>query len=336
MKEEKLFKAVRNVEDDLICEMMDYSPDLNITGEESEGVLYIVPAGVKRKRRLWRYPVMTAAMLGVMGGALFVINSNGFLSEKLIAALNGETSETFAEENGENAAETSAKASEEEAAQPEGENTIEETKSVVGEAPSLIVPIKVELAFGGTDALFVNSFPTVPQSDIGDEYFTEMSTKELFEYYGLTGFVVALENDIIVEVTDKAISHGIYFLPDGGIYDINTFTFEMSESEKSPSFANRFSVTVGKEKRFAQEYDSPLWKMYYIEEIDRVFSVEERYGCTVMFSGISEEINMGPSWDDDKPPQAHNKSFDYKSYAVSALNQIRGNLVYPGHLCGDK
>lgn len=77
MKEEKLFDMVRNVDDELICEMLEYSPD-SAKGGEYEGVLYSVPEKV-RKIHYWKYPVTAAALLLVTAGMLFIFNSGSAL-----------------------------------------------------------------------------------------------------------------------------------------------------------------------------------------------------------------------------------------------------------------
>ena len=77
MKEEKLFDIVKNVDDDLICEMLEYSPD-SAKDDVYEGVLYSVPENTG-KMRFWRYPVTAAALLLVMVGVLVIFNSGNTL-----------------------------------------------------------------------------------------------------------------------------------------------------------------------------------------------------------------------------------------------------------------
>ena len=77
MKEEKLFDMVRNIDDELICEMLEYSPDSG-EGGEYEGVLYSVPEKV-RKIHFWKYPAAAAALMLVTTGVLFVFNSGSTL-----------------------------------------------------------------------------------------------------------------------------------------------------------------------------------------------------------------------------------------------------------------
>lgn len=78
MKEEKFFDIVNNVDDDLICEMLEYSPDTEKKGGECEGELYTAPEKI-RKPRYWQYPVAVAAFMLVLVGALFIFNSNNTL-----------------------------------------------------------------------------------------------------------------------------------------------------------------------------------------------------------------------------------------------------------------
>ena len=78
MKEEKLFEIVNNVDDELICEMLDYGADTEKKGEEYEGKLYSGPEK-PRKIHYWRYPVTAAAVMLVLVGVLFIFNANNTL-----------------------------------------------------------------------------------------------------------------------------------------------------------------------------------------------------------------------------------------------------------------
>lgn len=78
MKEEKLFEIVNNVDDELICEMLDYGADTEKKGEEYEGTLYYGPVK-QRKIHYWKYPVTAAALMLVLVGALFIFNANNTL-----------------------------------------------------------------------------------------------------------------------------------------------------------------------------------------------------------------------------------------------------------------
>lgn len=73
MKEEKFFDIVNDIDDDLICEMLEYSPDKETKGGEYKGTLY--PAHEKAKRvRYWQYPVTAAVVILAAVGALFIFN----------------------------------------------------------------------------------------------------------------------------------------------------------------------------------------------------------------------------------------------------------------------
>ena len=78
MKEEKLFKMVENVDDDLICEMMEYSPNIKAEEGEYEGVLYSADEKV-RKVHYWKYPAAAAVFMLAIVGALFIFNANNTL-----------------------------------------------------------------------------------------------------------------------------------------------------------------------------------------------------------------------------------------------------------------
>ena len=78
MKEEKLFEIVDSVDDDLICEMMEYSPNVKGKSEEYEGVLYSALEKA-RKAHYWQYPVTAAALMLAIVGALFIFNSGNTL-----------------------------------------------------------------------------------------------------------------------------------------------------------------------------------------------------------------------------------------------------------------
>lgn len=113
MKEEKLFELVQNIDDDLICEMLDYSPETD--DNVCEGVLYSVPEGVKR-RRFWRYPVTAAALLSVMAAVLFFINFNGVIPDNTDVKTESEQTEITENTNNTEASadtEASGKTSEE-------------------------------------------------------------------------------------------------------------------------------------------------------------------------------------------------------------------------------
>lgn len=119
MKEEKLFDMVKNIDDDLICEMLDYSPETD--DSVCEGVLYSVPEGTKR-RHFWRYPV-TAALLLVMAAALFIISSDGVIPDNTDVKTESEQTErTYNTDNTEATADTEAS----------GETSEETSKAIEG------------------------------------------------------------------------------------------------------------------------------------------------------------------------------------------------------------
>lgn len=286
MKEEKLFDMVKNIDDDLICEMLDYSPE---TEEDvCEGVLCSVPEG--GKRRFWKFPVTAAALLLVVGIVLFVIN-RGVVPDDIDVKTDSEQTDT---DNTETFSDTEASG---------------KTEPLDYEGPRVehIVPDKA-VFIGNTNVLFTDQYPDIPKLDLSEArfkeaQFKEMSTLELCEYYGLEEIASGIQNGYytsdrekvtnLTEVTDENASHGIYTFPDGGVYDINTFTFE---TEDFPDRAKRFTVTAGKKSIFGLEYDPrPDFKVsqtvYYNEEKETFFMVYETYGAFVMISGEIGELS---------------------------------------------
>ena len=286
MKEEKLFDMVKNIDDDLICEMLDYSPETD--DSVCEGVLYSVPEGAK-KRRFWRYPVTAAALLSAMAAVLFIINSDGVIPDNTDVNTNSEQTEiTVDTNNTEASADTEASG---------------KTEPIVTEAPVRIIPDKVVFV-EGTNVLFTNQYPEIPVPDLSEAQFTEMSTYELCKYYGLDKIASGTETgyhsssgeviSYFTEVSEEKTSHGIYTFPDGSSFDINQFTFEILEGMSDR--AKRFTVTVGKNSVFGQEYDPrPDFKVgqtvYYNEEKETFFMVYEKYGSCIMISGELDELS---------------------------------------------
>lgn len=303
MREDKLFNAVKWVDDDLICEMTEYSPKLKHDSDSpggydvSEGVLYYVPEG-RRTRRLWKYPVTAAVVLAAAGGALFAVNYSGGILGNLGTVTGGEAAVTDAETDNEDVCETADTV----------DMSSEETQPPVSEAAAPVVPLKVvfrneEYKFNDLAVIYVDSYPEIPKPDCGEEFFTEMSTEELWEYYGFyrLSFPYWIDDNQIIEITDENTRHGIYTLPDGSVYDINTFTFELAEDRKNEISAHKFTVTMGKHSKFGQEYheyyktnDMPLGSRgtsaFYNEDMDTVFSILEFFGGTIMFSSTPDEI----------------------------------------------
>lgn len=297
MRENKLFKAVKGVDDDLICEMLEYRPKARaeIKGDEYEGELIIIPEGVKaRQMWKWKYPITAAAALAIAGGALFVINHNGGFLENTGGAAGGETAQTVVEtDNGE--ASTAG----------DTDTVGEGTEPAVSEAVKPIMPLKVEQdvdydeMYDFPTVIYVDSYPEIPKPEFDEKYFKEMTTKEIFEYYDFYNkFEYLMDVNFMVEVIDENTRHGIYTLPDGSVYDINTFTFEVTE--KDDDYAHRFTATIGKKTRFGQEYYEfyknrgmlsglPNRSIFYNEEMDTMFSVFRAMGMSIMFSSTPEE-----------------------------------------------
>ena len=161
-----------------------------------------------------------------------------------------------------------------------------------------IVPDKaVTLGYGQLAhyVLYTDQYPEFDMPDISNAEFTEMSTVELFEYYGLYGIPYRMEQGEFTEVTDENTSHGIYTFPDGSLYDINTFTFSVKDDEWF-HIGKKFTVTVGRNSRFGQEYDQePDYHTgstyYYDEERETFFFVMEKFGSCVMVSGKVDELS---------------------------------------------
>lgn len=288
MRENKLFKAVKGVDDDLICEMLEYRPKARaeIKGDEYEGELIIIPEGVKaRQMWKWKYPITAAAALAIAGGALFVINHNGGFLENTGGAAGGETVQTVVEtDNGE--ASTAG----------DTDTVGEETEPAVSEAVQTIVPLK-KVNVGVSEILYTDLYPEYPKPNFDEEYFKEMSTFELLEYYGLEGLILEIKNGTVTEVTDGKLSHGIYTLPGGTVYDINTFTFETRDFYQ---YGKKFTVTIGKESIFGQEYK---WQVdqgsytFYNEEQKTFFRVINKFGSNFLVTGKVDELS---NFDDKK------------------------------------
>lgn len=312
MKEQKIIFAVDKIDDDLISEAAEYRPEEIRAEEVSEGVMYSVPAEGRKTRWLWRYPVTAAAALAIAVGALFVINNINRVHDSLT---------TY-----ENAAGTS------EATAETQEGVVSDVESNVTEAAiTQVTPIK-ELGirdywnpyYTKFKVLYVDSLPKISNPALNEEYFTEMSTEELFEYYGLDSLLPKLINDDYEEVRDENTLHGIYTLPDGSVEDVNTFVFVSTRD--MPYFNmiidgwNRLVITVGKESKIGQEYVSfgqnegyiPS-EIYYDEGNDTFFAfcnVDD--SCRFMVSGTSDDIMF---FNEDKDAAIFNNEIvDYRYY----------------------
>ena len=88
MKEERLFKIMKNVDDDLICEMIDYPPRKRET-EDWQKPIYSACKNEGRKAA-WRYSVTAAALLLVMGAAVFIVNIGGRIPTDTVRNTGGE------------------------------------------------------------------------------------------------------------------------------------------------------------------------------------------------------------------------------------------------------
>lgn len=274
MKEEKLFDMIKNIDDDLICEMLDYSPET--AGDVYEGVLYSIPHGTK-KRRFWMYPVTAAALLTVMGALLFIINSNGAVPDNMEVKTDSEQTESALNTNSTNAP----------------KDTEEGTDAPVTEANTHIIPDKAVFV-EHTNVLFTDQYPEIPKPDLSEAQFTEMSTSELCEYYGLLNIPCEMEQGGLIEDTNENTSHGIYTLSDGSTYDINTFSFKVPYD--TGIHGKKFTVTVGRNTTFGEEYNQePILEagktVYYNEADETFFMVFEKYGSYITISGKADELS---------------------------------------------
>lgn len=320
MKDERLIYIMRNIDDDLICEAMKRRTADTETEAEEIRAVYVTG---RKKGQTWKNAAAAVIMLAVAGGAIFVVSSNGGIQGQLPAATDetgGQTKTTDA-------------------------RTEEKTDAVVSSEPARevkeVVPLKV-ISLNGWENFdayqsvhYVDSYPYIPQMENMQEYFTEMTTEELIEYYncfsddmykyyndssdgtgenlGLPGLDDIkeypydnalkhwLDTNQVVEVIDENTCHGIYNLPDGSVYDINTFTFELTEA--SNVSANRFTVTIGKKTKFGKEYFDYYGKVrddgipkaggrrfFYNEDKDMFFALTDYLGVIYMFSGTTDEI----------------------------------------------
>lgn len=286
MKKEKLIKSIKNIDDDLICEAMNRRSEETPPIEEKAEIIS-VSGGKRRSGQLWKYPVTAAALLGVIGGAVFVANNINTVQESM--DYSGETRT----QTGEETVKTE-------------ESTVNNTEGAVTEAivtqvkPTKNVDIHLWAAFSnevGFNVLCVDSLPKIPKPTLNKECFSEMSTEELFEYYGLEFLLPKLKNERYSEINDKNVIHGIYTSSDGKIEDINTFVFK-NNGEICSDFIdgwNKLTVTIGKSTQFGQEYNYGYTsfrhdKICYYEDNDTFFVVYNVKGCSVMISGKSDEI----------------------------------------------
>lgn len=285
MKDQKLIYAMKNIDDDLISEAMKRrSADTEQKGEEAVNVSVVR----KRRGQVWKYSVVAAALLGVMGVSLFVINNmNGvpdsFSSSENVAGTDEVTVET------------------QEGAVSSTEPNVTET-AITQVTPIKVVDIQDPNSFYASffKVICVDSLPTVSNPTLKEECFTEMSTEELFKYYGLDFMLPKLiSSDVYHEVRDENTVHGIYTLPDGSVEDINTFHYVSENTDgRIPGFyfecCSEFTITVGKETKFGKEFNfksEPFThnRICYNEEDDAFFVVYDVKGvCSVMVSAKTD------------------------------------------------
>lgn len=295
MKEEKLFDMVNNIDDDLICEMLEYSPE--IKEEEWEKETHFIP---KRGKNIhfWKYAAMAGAFISITGIALIIISSGNRVPNEYTPVIT---------ENIQSGADIT-----------ENINTeySEETTASIDDPNSRITADKA-VKIDNTNVLFTTQYPEIPKPDLSRAEFTQMSTSELCKYYGLEeilsnityGYINSSGETIthFTEISDEN-SHGIYTLENGSVYDINQFTFETMDN---PDNAKRITVTVGKDCVFGQEYDPrPDYKIgqtvYYNKEKDTFFMIYEKYGSCIMISGKTEDLS-------DFEDPLIKEIFDYRS-----------------------
>lgn len=271
MKEEKLFDMVKNIDEDLILEMLEYRPKTE--DNICEGVLYSA-SEVIRKRNFWRYPVTVAALLLVIGSAVLIINRSGDPNNISLPTKNGEESSA-------NISSSTIKSTE----------ASEDTFSSYREENAEIVVDKSVL-FGRTNVLFTNQYPEITIPDLSGAQFTEMSVSELCEYYELYNIPYEMKNGDLIEETDEKKSHGIYTLSDGSTYDINTFTFITPYD--GGFHGKKINITIGRSSPFGQEFHQDSLSevketVYYNKEKEIFYMVFEKNGSSVMvFANIHE------------------------------------------------
>lgn len=281
MKDEKLIYAVRNIDDDLICEAMKRrSTDTEPIGEAVRAV-YVAE---KRKGQVWKYSAAVAALLAVTGGTIFIVQYQDGIKNQL--DFPGYTNESEGQTEGDvGTAGTEV-------------SSLAVVTEPVEAAP--VVPTK-EMFFRGDLIVYLDSYPEIPQHDFDEKFFTPMTTMELLMYYDYDEKVATLfEDGVISEVTDENTHHGIYKLPDGSVYDVNTFTFKTCKDDSER--ANRFTVTLSKETKFGQEYyeyrnDKKREDIYPTrsfmfcnEETNTLFTVHKLNGEILMVSASYDEI----------------------------------------------
>ncbi len=318
MKDEKLIYAVRNIDDDLICEAMKRrSADTKPVDEAVRAVYF----SGKRKGQILKYSAAASALLAVTGGTILIVQYQDGIKNQL--GFPGYTNEGEGQTEGEaSTAVTEVSPLSSTAAVTEPAEEVKKVVPLKFVAPDTGDEINIDsnsgsYIFSSMIGIYVDSFPNISLPENSEEYFTEMTTKELLDYYGLDIIGVNnigdwLDSNKMTEVTDENTHHGIYKLPDGSIYDINSFTFELTE--KSADYANKFTITMGKKTRFGQEFDkyfksvgsvrgsnhsTPGGSAFYNEEKDIIFRIYYNYYVmTIMSSGKPAEVTRSFFTDD--------------------------------------
>lgn len=300
MKEPKLFKMAKYIDEELISEAAEYMPSQNTQKQDEGEAVYISAVRTKggHRQQIWKYSAAAAVLLAAAGVTVFVFNYGGGL---------GNTFDFPYQLN--SSGEQTAPA--DETSKTELITEISDTEKPAEEVKTM-TPLKIECLPGVNDyrnfnfpvVVYVDSDPEIPYKSLDDEYFTEMTTEELIDYYDCYRYLTLkdqIESGHLIEVTDENTRHGIYNLPDGSIYDLNTFTFELAEN--TTQAANRFTVTIGKWTRFGQEYIDFFREhtngelsinggkaTLYNEETNSLFYIARILGVSFMFSGTVDEI----------------------------------------------
>lgn len=290
MKEKVFFKVIEYIDDELISEAAEYRPDMGSGVILNEDEAYGVSTNVVRTRRLWKYPVTVMALLGIVGGAVFIINYSGIIIDNVGAATDTEDTELTVNTGNDQVF-------------TDTEKTVDETiNTTISETTPHIVPTNIKELITAGCIMYVESFPDIPETPFTKECFTEMSSDELFKYYGIEDVIDNLVSYMshnkahgrdYLEVIDNN-PYGIYTSPEGDTFDVNSFHFS------NPNFGqNDLTITVGKKIKFGQEYyieripegqKYHLWSLfYYNNDKDILFAVYEYNGCSVMITSVPED-----------------------------------------------
>ena len=294
MQEQKLFKAVKYIDEELISEAADYKPNKNDIGIKAENAVYVAPAMVdpeKRKKDLFKYFAVAAVLLAVVSGMLFTVKYSAGIKNDLDSFTYTEGSDDWTELN----------------------------KPV-----EPLMALETSKSFDEDHiytCLYTDSLPEIPKPDFSGARFITMSVDELSEYYGYKHLSKIVKNEYAAEINDENFRYGIYVFPDGSIYDLNTFTVEFSEGKVKNIYGltvdyyiKRFTVTIGKNTRCGQKYipDSKYrgeLTAYYNKEKGVFFSALEKYGLSFMFSAYEDEMYLTENPELQESFEKYNKSF---------------------------